>query len=101
MVNWIILAALILLVIIFFKAKRTQHKIYTILIVLIIIFIYVTGSRIISENNVNIKTLDGIILAGKLYFSWLVNVFNNIKIIAGNAIKLNWMGNSTIKQFLI
>jgi len=52
---------------------------------------------IIKENNMNLKSFDGIVGAGKLYFSWLGHAFENSRSILGNVIKMDWVGNSTIK----
>ena len=97
MVNWIILGVLIYVLFVFFKVKRFQHRVYAILIILFVIFFYTTGSKIIAENNIDIKTFDGIMKANKLYFNWLVHSFKNVKVVVGNTIKMNWAGNSTVK----
>jgi len=102
MVNFVILAVLVflvlLLVLLFLKAKTMQHKTYAILITVMLIFFYVTGSKIIAENNVDLKTFDGMVTAGKLYFSWLGHVLQNTKVLIGNAVKMDWRGNITLEK---
>jgi len=95
MVEWLVLGILIVMLLIFFKTKRFQHKFYAILILVLLIFFYTTGSKIIKENNINIKTFDGMVTAGKLYFSWLGHILGNVKTLTGNVIKMDWGGNST------
>jgi len=97
MVNFIILGALVLLLLVFLRAKGTKHKIYSVLVILLLIFLYTTSSKVISEHNLNIKTFDGMISAGKFYFSWLGQAFQNSKVLVGNAIKMDWAVNSTLK----
>jgi len=98
MVNFVILAVLVFLVLLFLKAKTMQHKTYAILITVMLIFFYVTGSKIIAENNVDLKTFDGMVTAGKLYFSWLGHVLQNTKVLIGNAVKMDWRGNITLEK---
>ncbi len=95
MVSWIIIAILILLVYLFFKAKNIQHKFYTIIVIAFLLFFYVTGSRVLSESNMDLGSFEGVITAGKLYVGWLGQVFANTKNIAGEAIEMDWTGNST------
>jgi len=94
MVSVIVIGVLIILVFLFFKAKSFQHRIYTILIVAFILFFYVSGSRVIAENNVDVTSFNGMVTAGKLYVGWLGNIFENTKDIVGNAIKMDWKGDS-------
>jgi hypothetical protein len=97
MVSWLVIGILILLVLAFFKAKRVQHKFYTILLIFLLIFFYVSWSKVIAENNIDIKSFEGILVAGKLYFKWVGHVINNAKTLAGRAIKMDWSGNTAIK----
>ncbi|MBU1136109.1 MAG: hypothetical protein KJ559_01215 [Nanoarchaeota archaeon] len=93
----IIILGLIIFVTLILKVRYFQHKMYIIFIVSLIAFFYLTGSMIIKENNMNLKSFDGIVGAGKLYFSWLGHAFENSRSILGNVIKMDWVGNSTIK----
>jgi len=85
------------LILVFFKAKRIQHKVYTIAMILLIVFFYTTGSKVIADNNLNIQTFEGLVTAGRLYLNWLGHVFTNTKTVLGNALKMDWTGNTTIK----
>ncbi len=40
-------------------------------------------------KDVNLKTVPGVIDAGKLYLSWLGSIFGNFKTITSNAIKMD------------
>lgn len=95
MVSWLIIAVLIVLVFLFFKTKTIQHKTYSIIIILFLLFFYVTGSRVIAQNKVDIGTFDGMVTAGKLYVGWIGQVLKNTKDLAGNAIKMDWVNVST------
>ena len=95
MVNWIIILVLAVLIMVFFKAKDFKHKFYTIFVIVLLIFFYSSFSSVVSDKKVDLKTFDGVTTAGKLYFSWLGYIFNNVKVISGNTIKMDWSGNST------
>jgi hypothetical protein len=81
----------------FRKMEHTKTKVYAVVIVFLLLFFYLTISGVLEKNKVNLGTFDGIVSAGKLYFSWLGHVFSNGEVIVGNAIKMDWAGNSTGK----
>jgi hypothetical protein len=74
-----------------------QHKLYAILVILLVIFFYTTTSRLVQQNNIDVKTFDGMVIAGKLYVNWLGHVLSNTKALIGNALKMDWIGNTTLK----
>jgi len=88
--NWLIIALLIFLVFFFIRMKHTQHKVYIALIILVLLFVYVTGSRVLQENSVDLKNAGGMVTAVKVYFTWLGSVTGNFKDLAGHAVKLEW-----------
>ena len=73
-----------------------QFKLITILMIVAVIFFYFTGAKIIDENNLSLTSFDGITHATQLYFSWLIHIFDNVKDISGNVVKMDWEGNNTI-----
>ena len=95
MVNLILIGAVIVVLFIFFKAKDFKHRFYTILVIILLVFFYSTFSNVVSDKKVDLKTFDGLTTAGKLYFSWLGHFAGNIRAVSGNAIKMDWAGNST------
>jgi hypothetical protein len=96
MIYWIILAVLAILLFIFLKARHTQHRILVVLLMLLLIFFYTTFSSVVKENEIDIKTFDGVTLAGRLYFSWLTHIFDNSKTIVGDVVKMDWQGNASV-----
>jgi len=95
MIVWIILAVLILLLFVFFKAKHLQHRAMILVLLLLVTFFYLTFSQVIEGNNINLNTSEGLAVAGKIYFSWLTHIFDNARVVAGNVVKMNWAGNIT------
>ena len=98
MINIVIIIVLILVIIFLVKARYIQHKFYAVLIIAFLLFFYISASKVISDNDVNIESFDGVILAGKLYVGWLGQVFQNSKALVGNALNLDWQTNTTIKS---
>jgi len=100
MVNWLIVIGLVVVLLLLLRYRKMEHlktKIYVVVIIFLLLFFYVTISGVTEKNKVNLKTFDGIMSAGKLYFSWLGQVFTNVKTISGSAVKMDWVGNSTGK----
>ena len=92
MVDFIIIAVLVLLVFLFFQFKNMQHKTYAVIIIAFLLFFYISGSKIIAENNVDVTSFNGMVTAGKLYASWLGHVLKNTKNLVGEVIKMDWAG---------
>jgi len=96
-ISWIIIGLLLVLLLFFAKARHVKHKFFAIFLVFILLFLYLSASQLFSGANIDFKSFEGWIKAGKIYFSWLVNIGGNLKNLAGEAIKLDWVGNSTAK----
>lgn len=97
MLNLIIIGMLIILIFIFSKAKHFKHKTYWMLIVVFILFFYISASQVIKNADLNLGTFEGIMGAGKLYFNWLIHLGGNAKALGAQAIKMDWVGNVTGK----
>ena len=77
------------------ELKRMKHKVFAIVLIAFILFLYLTSSYVFEGKGINLKSVDGLKEAGNLYFVWLGSFFGNLKTITVNAIKMNWRGNST------
>jgi len=94
----IIVAILVIAVWLIIEFQRFRHKILAIVLVLLIIFTYVSFSVVLKGKDVNLKTPGGLKQAGEIYFAWLASIFGNFKTITSNAIHLDWKpkANATI-----
>ena len=72
------------------ESKRLKHKIFAIFLIALIIFTYVSFASVISDENLDLTTFNGIKTAGGLYLSWMGNAFTNIRTITANAIHMEW-----------
>ena len=89
------LALIIAAIWIFLEVKRLKHKVIAIALIGLILFSYFSFSAVFKDGA-DFKTGKGIIDATKIYYSWLVSVFLNVKTLTANAVNLDWSpDNST------
>lgn len=92
---WILIIVLMIVLFAVIKVRHMKYRFFAILFILFLIFVYLSVSNVVNSNKIDLKTFDGAILAGKLYFSWLGNLFHNTQSLAGNVVKMDWSTNST------
>jgi hypothetical protein len=97
-VTFIILASLILAIWVFIEFKRFRHKIWAIVLILVILLGYFSFSSAVKGKDVDFKSMDGLKKAGGLYLAWLGHAFSNMKVITTNAISMDWAGNESKKN---
>ena len=95
MFNWWFIIALFIVGVLVVKARHVKHRFFAILLVLLVLFFYLTVPRVIQGHDVDLKTFDGIILTVRLYFAWLVHAFGNFQELTGKAVGMDWVGNQT------
>jgi len=95
MIGWII--TLVAIVAIFFVNKfgDFKKKFWLIIGIIILLLIFLSFSNVVKANGVNLASPSGIFSAVQLYFSWLGHAFSNIHVLTGNAVRMDWVGNST------
>ena len=93
-VTFFIIAVLIIAIWVIIEIQRLKHKIFAIVLILLILFSYISATIIFRGQNLDFKTIPGVIEASKIYFSWLVSVFGNVKVITTNAVKMDWSGEN-------
>ncbi len=89
-----IVAVLIAGIWIFIEFKRLRHKIFAIFLIALILFTYISFMVTIQGKNLDLTTAPGLIQAGKLYFLWLGNIFENVKTVTAQVIKMDWAKTS-------
>ncbi len=94
-VTLLVIGILVVFIWVTIEFKRMKHKVFAIFLIALILFAYVTGMMVLRGEDVNLKTVPGIIQASKLYFSWLGSAFGNVQAITTNAIRMDWSGNET------
>lgn len=95
--SWIIIGILVVVFLLLLKFRHVKHRFFALVIVLLLVFFYFTSTSLLSGKNIDFRTFEGWVSAGKLYFSWLGHAFGNARVVVGNAVKMDWAGNVTGK----
>ena len=93
--NWILILAFVIFTIVMYKFRETGHKFRLVTITVIGLFFTISLMLIYTRNDIDLTTLQGLITAGKLYLSWLTQMFDNIVKVSGNVIKMDWGINAS------
>ena len=67
-----------------------RKKTFIFIVILLVLFFYSTLLIINSKNKLDFSTSEGFMNSMKIYGGWLANGFNNLKVITGNALKMDW-----------
>lgn len=90
LLSWILIGVLILLVVMVMKVRHFKHRFFAVVFILLLIFIYVTSMRVLSGYDINWKSVAGVEKAVKVYFVWLGGIFDNLKVLTANVVKMDW-----------
>ncbi|MBU1136038.1 MAG: hypothetical protein KJ559_00830 [Nanoarchaeota archaeon] len=94
-ITLLIIGILIAAIWIIIEFKRLKHKLFAIFLIGLILFAYLSFTFTFKGQDLDFKTIPGMIEASKLYFSWIGSAFGNMKSITTNAVKMDWGGNET------
>lgn len=95
MIAWIILIAAVLGILLIAKFAHFKHRLGIILMMALLLFFYLTFTIVTSANGISLKTASGLFTGFKVYFLWMGHIFDNLKVLTTNAIRMDWAGNST------
>jgi len=87
---WIMLIIAILAVLFITKLSHLKHKISTSIIIIAALFIISTFMIVAKTNAINPWSFGGFFSGLKTYFFWLGHLFDNLRVITGNAIRMDW-----------
>lgn len=90
MISWILIVIVLVVLILLFKYKEMRHKLGLTLAILLFLFVAVSVVHFYTNNTTDLSTFDGVVSAGKLYFSWLGSFASNIVKISGYAVNQDW-----------
>jgi hypothetical protein len=89
-VTFFVIAIVVVAIWLIIEMKRLKHKIFAILLIGLIIFTYVSFTVSLKGKDVDLKSIGGVIDAGKLYVAWLGGIFGNLKSVTTYAFKQDW-----------
>ncbi len=94
--SWLIIGiALVILIYFIFRAGHLRHRLFLVLAIFLLVFIYFTASRVLSGHDINWKSVEGISKGTRMYFSWLGSAFSNAKALTKKKKKMDWSPNNT------
>ena len=93
-----VIVILVIAIWIIIEAKRMRHKLFAIFLIALILFSYISAALIFRGQDIDFKSIPGIITATRLYFSWLGSVFTNLKHITTGAVGMDWGTNETVED---
>lgn len=94
MISWIIIVLFVVVGIIVIKMANLKHRVWIFLLILFALFLYSTMAIVTSKNNIQLNSAEGVIDGIKVYSGWLANSFQNLKVLTGNAFKLDWQSTN-------
>jgi hypothetical protein len=94
-ITFVVVAVLILAIWMLVEFKRFRHKVWAILLIILILGAYFSFNSVTKGKDLDFKTAAGLKEAGGLYLSWLGHAFNNMKAITSNAINMDWVGTNS------
>jgi len=96
LISVLVLGIIIIGIWIFIEIKRLRHKLFAIFLIALILFFFFSIVFTFRGQDIDLKTVPGIVSAANLYFSWLGGIFANLKTMTSYATKMNWGTNQTI-----
>lgn len=97
-VMFFVVAVAVIAVWIVIEAKRLKHKMLAIVLIVLILFTYLSFTAVLKGTNADLKTVNGLTTAGKLYGVWIGTVFKNLKSITAYASQQDWKGTNKTKD---
>ena len=93
--NWWIIAAIVVIILIIFKFKEIRHKFMAFVVIMLIVFTIAAVLQIRSTTKISLASFEGWVSIGKVFVSWIGSLFHNIAKITGFAVNQNWSINAT------
>lgn len=94
-IGWFLIGAILVVLFIGFKFKEARHKIGLISSLFLLMFFLISFGQVYLTNDLDLSNFDGLVEAGKLYFSWLGSFANNVVKVTSYVVQQDWVGNST------
>jgi hypothetical protein len=95
MIGWILIIAAILGIVFIAQLSHFKHKFSVIFLVLFLLFLVFSFLAVANSNSLHLGSATGFFSGIKLYFSWLGHAFDNMRVITGNVVRMDWFTNST------
>lgn len=93
MVNWFIIILVIAAVLLIIKAmhlRHFKHRVFAVILILLVLFLASTIYLVSDKNEIDMTTANGFYKGIQVYGGWLSHSFQNVKVLTGNAINMDW-----------
>ena len=90
-----ILAAVVVGIWVIIEIRRFRHKIFAIFLIILIVLSYWSFFAVFKNQELELNTVSGIVSATKIYFLWLLSIYDNFKSLTMNIISMDWTQNFT------
>jgi disulfide bond formation protein DsbB len=94
--GWVFIAILVIVVIAVVALVQKRQSMATSVVKLVFIFLVVSIGYTFIVNHVQLTSLNSVIDGTKIYFNWLMSIFDKTVDVTSYAVKQNWTSNSTI-----
>jgi|TARA_Y100000310_G_scaffold17671_1_gene17430 hypothetical protein len=91
----LIISVVIISIWVVIEVKRFKHKIFAIFLIILIIILYWGVIVVFQDREIDLTTVSGMTEATKIYFSWFGSIFENLKTLTSNVIRMDWSQNFT------
>jgi len=89
-VTLIIVLAIVVAIWIFIEVKRMRHKVFAFFVIGLILFSYISATAVFSGKEIDLGSVEGLVQATGIYFSWLAHVGANIGVATASVIRMDW-----------
>lgn len=94
--GWIFVGIIIIIIFVVIAIVQKRQSMATGVVKMGAIFLVVSIGYIFIINKINLTSLNSVIDGMKIYFNWLLSVFDRTVDVTSYAIKQNWTTNSTL-----
>ncbi len=94
-IAWILIALVVFVVFVFFKFKEFRHQLSLFLVIGLILFFLISFGNQYASNHFDLKTFDGVIQAGRVYFSWLGSFTGKVVKVSSYVVQQDWDMNAS------
>ena len=94
MISWLVIGILVVIAFFILKANHFRHRFWILFLIFMAVFLYISISVVNSKYDLDLTTFQGVSNSVSVYLGWLGNGFDNMKVLTGNAIKMDWTSSN-------
>ena len=91
----LVVAVLVAAIWIVIEIQRMKHKLYAIVLISLVLFIYLTASFALKGQEFDLTTVSGVGKVIGVYFDFLLGSLGNLRTLTTHAVDMDWVVNET------